>query len=454
MKTGGPRRAIRAAALGFSADPFLVPAEEAVAYWSDALVVMAGGAIEAVGDACDLLPTLDPAVEVVRYPNALVTTGFVDAHVHYPQTTMVAAPARDLLDWLDRFTFPAERAFADPAHAREVAAEFMRRLLAAGTTSACVYCTVHPQSVEALFDESLRWNTRMIAGKMLMDRHAPPELLDTPERAWDESRALIARYHGRGRQHYAVSPRFAPTSTPQQLEVARLLLRETPGAWLQTHLAENVDEVEWVAQLFPERSSYLDVYAEAGLVGPRSVLGHAIHLSEADWCACHDSGAAVAHCPSSNLFLGSGLFALHEAKRADRPVRTGIGSDIGGGTRFSLIENLAGAYSIAQLRHARFSGTQGFWLATRGGAEALRLDEHIGRLEAGADADLVVLDLESSPMLALRGARCADLEERLFALMTLGDARAVRATWVAGHDVYDRDRAQQFSLPPREAEVI
>ncbi|CAN5179860.1 guanine deaminase [soil metagenome] len=441
------RHAIRSAAISFRSDPFLSSADAALAYWPDALIVIDGARIESIGDAEPALRDLPADVAVTRYEHSLVSAGFVDAHVHYPQTSMIAAPGRDLLDWLERYTFPVEAQFGDIDHARGVAGVFMRELLSAGTTTASVYCTVHPQSVDAFFEESTRWNTRMVAGKMLMDRHAPAELLDTPERAYDESRALIDRWHRHGRQHYAVSPRFAPTSTPAQLEVAGQLLRETEGAYLQTHLAENLAEGAWVAQLFPDRESYLDVYAEAGLVGPRTMLGHAIHLDERDWCTCHRSGAAVAHCPTSNLFLGSGLCRMAEARRADRPVRTAIGSDVGGGTRFSLLENLAGAYQISQLAGSRFTATQAFWLATRGGAQALYLDDRIGAIEPGFDADLVVLDLEASPLLALRGARCRDLEEQLFVLMTLADSRAVRATWVAGCNVYVRDREPRFMAP-------
>lgn len=441
------RHAIRSAAISFRSDPFLSSAADALAYWPDALIVIDGARIESIGDAETAMRGLPADLPVTRYEHSLVSAGFVDAHVHYPQTAMIAAPGRDLLDWLERYTFPVEAQFADIEHARSIAGTFMRELLSVGTTTASVYCTVHPQSVDAFFEESMRWNTCMVAGKMLMDRHAPAELLDTPQRAYDESRALIERWHRRGRQHYAVSPRFAPTSTLAQLEVAGQLLRETDGAYLQTHLAENAAEIAWVRELFPEHASYLDVYAEAGLVGPRTVLGHAIHLDERDWCTCHRSGAAVAHCPTSNLFLGSGLFRMADARRADRPVRTAVGSDIGGGTRFSLLENLAGAYQISQLAGARFTATQAFWLATRGGAEALYLDDRIGAIEPGFDADLVVLDLAASSLLGLRGARCRDLEEQLFVLMTLADARVVRATWVAGENVYARDRVDRFVAP-------
>ena len=435
-------RALRGTAVSFTDDPFLVDPAACLRHIPDAVVLLDGGRIAAVGPAAEV--TVPDGVAVTHYPDALICPGFIDTHVHYPQTEMIGAPGDGLLDWLQRYTYIAEQRFADASHAAEVAAVFLRELLRAGTTTAAVYCTVHPQSVDAFFAESRRFDTRMIAGKVMMDRNAPAALLDTVETSYADSKGLIARWHGQGRQLYAVTPRFAGSSTPEQLAVAARLWREHPGTWMQTHLAENQAEVDWIRELYPARASYLDVYAHAGLVGERAVFGHGIHLDEADFTLCHETGAALAHCPTSNLFLGSGLFRLFEARRADRPVRVGLGSDLGAGTSFSTLQTLNEAYKVARLNGTTLDAIRGFWLATRGGAEALRLDDRIGSIEAGHEADLTVLDLAATPLLRFRLARARDIAEVLFVLMTLGDDRAVRATWVAGRDVYDRDRAEPF----------
>lgn len=436
----GPVGAVRGQALTFVTDPFRTAAAECVIHHEDALVVMREGRVAAFGAYEAVRRELPAGVEPVRYEDALIVPGFVDAHVHYPQIDTVGSYGEALLGWLERYVFPAEARFADRAHADRMARLFLRELLRNGTTTALVYCTVHPQSVDAFFTESERFGTRMAAGKVLMDRNAPAALLDTAERGYGESKALIARWHGRGRQHYCVTPRFAPTSTEAQLDAAGQLLREHEGLFLQTHLCENPAEIAWVRELFPERASYLDVYERAGLVGERSVFGHAVHAGEADFCTCHARGAAIAHCPTSNLFLGSGLFRLSQATDPRRPVRVGLGTDIGGGTSFSQLRTLGEAYKVAALLGDRLDAFRAFYLATLGGAQALRLDDRIGRLAPGCDADLCVLDLKSTPLLALRAARSESLHDLLFALMTLGDDRAVRATWVAGECVYDAAR--------------
>lgn len=352
---------------------------------------------------------------------------------------------------LNKYTFVAEQNFAEAAHAQRVAGIFLRELLRCGTTTAAVYCTVHPTSVEAFFAESARFNTRMIAGKVLMDRHAPAALLDTADLAWSQSSALIERWHKRGRQLYCVTPRFAPTSSEAQLEVCGALRRATPDTYVQTHLCENLDEIKWVEALFPERKSYLDVYAHAGLVGPRSIYGHGVHLTEADFCTCHQSGAALAHCPTSNLFLGSGLFRLFDAKQAKRPVRVGLGTDVGGGTSFSALQTMGEAYKVAQLNQTRLNAIQAFYLATRGGAEALHLQDTIGTIAPGYEADLVVLDRKATPLLAFRSEYCKDIVEQLFVLMTLGDDRVVQATYVAGECVYQRGEEETAFRYPAAA---
>lgn len=429
--------ALRGAAVSLRGNPFQQPSAECLVHHEDALVVMQGGVITAFGPYAELYATLPPGAQVVQYEHALITAGFVDAHVHYPQLQMIGAAGEPLLDWLTRYTFVAEQAFADPAHAAAVARLFLAELMRNGTTTAAVYCTVHSASVDAFFTEAERLGALMIAGKVLMDRNAPAALLDTAQRGYDESEALIRRWHGRGRLRYCVTPRFAATSTPAQLDAAGALLRAHPGLFMQTHLAENPREVEWVRELFPARSSYLDVYAHAGLVGPRAILGHAIHVGEADLCACHAAGAALAHCPTSNLFLGSGLFRLFDAVDARRPVRVALGTDVGAGTSLSQLRTMGEAYKVAALRGDRLDAVQAFYLATLGGAHALHLDHRIGCLAPGHDADVCVLDLRSSPLLAFRTGYCESTAELLAVLMTLGDDRVVRATYVAGECVWN-----------------
>jgi len=352
---------------------------------------------------------------------------------------MIASYGEQLLDWLNRYAFPAEMAFRDPAHAEAMARVFCDELLRNGTTTALVFCAVYPQSVDALFAEAERRGMRMIAGKVLMDRNAPDALRDTAQQGYDDSKALIARWHGRGRSLYAITPRFAGTSTAAQLDAAGTLWREHPGVLMQTHIAENRREVEWTAELFPERKNYLDVYDHHGLIGKRAVLAHGVHLSEDEICRCHESRSAIAHCPTSNLFLGSGLFQVSRFKDAKRPVEVGLGTDIGGGTSFSLLATMGAAYEIAQLNGHALGAVQAFYLATLGGARALALEDRVGSIAPGLEADLVVLDPKATPLLALRSERAESIDDVLFALMMLGDDRAVAATYVAGKPVHARD---------------
>ncbi len=434
-------RALRGRAVSFRGNPFEDPLDDCFEHIEDALILIEDGKIRAFGQYASLAPGLPEDVEPVHYRDAILTSGFIDTHVHYPQLEMVGAYGTQLLDWLNKYTFITEQKFQEPDHAALVARHFLRELLRAGTTTAMVYCTVHPQSVDAFFAESARFNTRMIAGKVLMDRNAPPALLDTAERGYDESKALIEAWDGRGRQHYCVTPRFAPTSTDAQLAAAGTLLAEHEGVFLQTHLCENLDEIAWVRELFPERSSYLDVYAHAGLVGPRSMFGHAVHMHEHDFQTFHDTGAGIAFCPTSNLFLGSGLFRLFDAVDGRRPVRVGLGTDVGGGTSLSQLQSLNEAYKVVAMTGGqKLDALRGFYLATLGGARALYLDDRIGRIAPGYDADITVLDLKATPLLDFRTGYCQSIEELLFVLMVLGDDRAVRATWVAGECVYDRTR--------------
>ena len=418
-------------------DPFLTDPATAFAVETDGVVICRDGLVEAVGSAGELLKTAPPG-SVTDYSGCLIVPGFIDTHVHYVQTGMVASCGEQLLDWLDRYAFPAEMEFSDPAHAAAMAKVFCDELLRNGTTTALVFCAVYPQSVDALFAEAERRGMRIAAGKVLMDRNAPQALCDTAQSAYDDSKALIARWHGHGRSLYAITPRFAGTSTPAQLDAAGALWREHKDVLVHSHIAENKREIAWTAELFPERKDYLDVYAHHGLTGKRAVLAHGVHLSEDQLCRCHESGTALAHCPTSNLFLGSGLFRIAAAKDPRRPVQVGLGTDIGGGTSFSLLATMGAAYEIAQLGGRTLSAVEAFYLATLGGARALALDDRIGMIAPGYEADFAVLDPKATPLLTLRNARADKVEDVLFALMMLGDDRAVRATYVAGQRAHAR----------------
>jgi guanine deaminase len=430
--------ALRGPALTFVDDPQRVGNEAAMRHEPDAIVALADGRITHFGPADVVAPQLPAGTEVRSTGrDTLMLPGFVDCHVHYPQIGIIGSGGQ-LLEWLDRHTFVAEQQFADATHARATARVFLRECLRAGTTTAAVFCTVHPQSVEAFFEESSALNTRMIAGKVLMDRHAPAALTDTAQRGYDESRALIARWHGRGRQLYAVTPRFAASSTPEQMDMAGRLWAEHPGTWLQSHVAENRAEVEWIRRLYPQRRDYLDVYDHHGQLGPRSIYGHGIWLGERELQRCHDSGSALAHCPTSNEFLGSGHFDLRNALRSPRPVRVGLGTDLGAGTSFSQLQTLNQAYKTAALLGHELDAPLALYLATRGGARALYLEDRIGSLAPGMEADFVVMDLKSTPAIEFRVRSCTSLEELLLVQMTLGDDRAIRETWVAGQRVHQR----------------
>jgi len=427
-------KAYRAALLHCLADPREVGIEQAHEYFEDGLLVVADGKVAQIGHAAELLPTLAAGTEVVEYPNALITPGFVDAHIHYPQTGMIASYGEQLLDWLETYTFPTERAFADKAHAGEVAEIFLTELLRNGTTTALVFGSVHKESVDAFFEACEKRNLRMIAGKVLMDRNAPDYLTDTAETGYADSKELIERWHGKGRLHYAVTPRFAPTSTPEQLALAGQLFKEYPDLYMHTHLSENRKEIEWVRELFPERQGYLDVYDHHGLIGARSVFAHGVHLCDEECQRLGETGSAVAFCPTSNLFLGSGLFDLEKVEGFG--VRVGLGTDVGAGTSFSQLQSLNEAYKVMQLQGKKLDPFKSLYLATLGGARALYLDDRIGNLQPGKEADFVVLDYQATPLIDYRMRQARTLEEKLFALTILGDDRAVKETFAAGVSVH------------------
>ena len=427
-------KAYRAALLHCLADPREVGIERSHEYFEDGLLVVADGKVAQIGHAAELLPTLAAGTEVVEYPNALITPGFVDTHIHYPQTGMIASYGEQLLDWLETYTFPTERAFADKAHAGEVAEVFLDELLRNGTTTALVFGSVHKESVDAFFEACEKRNLRMIAGKVLMDRNAPDYLTDTAETGYADSKELIERWHGKGRLHYAVTPRFAPTSTPEQLALAGQLFKEYPDLYMHTHLSENRKEIEWVRELFPERQGYLDVYDHHGLIGARSVFAHGVHLCDEECQRLGETGSAVAFCPTSNLFLGSGLFDLEKVEGFG--VRVGLGTDVGAGTSFSQLQSLNEAYKVMQLQGKKLDPFKSLYLATLGGARALYLDDRIGNLQPGKDADFVVLDYQATPLIDYRMRQARTLEEKLFALTILGDDRAVKETFAAGESVH------------------
>ncbi|WP_449257407.1 guanine deaminase [Bosea sp. (in: a-proteobacteria)] len=425
-------RALRGRLLWFVDDP-QIAGEAAHRFIADGLLVVENGLVKAAGEARDLLRALPADAEIVDHRPHLIMPGFIDAHIHMPQTQVVASYGAQLMEWLNRYTFVEEQKLGEQGHAEKLSRFFLAELLASGTTTAAVYCSVHPQSAEAFFSESQRRNTRMIAGKVMMDRNAPEALTDTAESGYRDSKALIARWHGRGRQLYAVSPRFAITSTPEQLAAAGRLAAEHPDCHVQTHIDENRAEIAFARELYPEAADYADIYRRHGLLGPRSLMGHCIHMTHNEWQAFAETGAVAVFCPTSNLFLGSGLFDWAHARR--RGVKVAVATDIGGGTSYSMLRTMAEAYKVLQLQGQSLSAFAALHAITRGNAEALGLDRWIGSFEAGREADVVVLDAGATRAMAHRMETVRDLAEELFVLVTLGDERNVAATYVMGERV-------------------
>lgn len=428
-------QAYRASVLHFTADP--ASGGQAHAWHEDGLLVVHGGHVLEAGDYAQLHVRLPADAVVHDYRGKLIVPGFVDTHVHYPQTDMIASPAPGLLPWLDTCTFPAERRFADPHHASDVARFFLDELLRCGTTTAMVYCTVHRASVNAFFAESERRNLRMVAGKVLMDRNCPSFLNDTAEGGVRETDDLIRAWHKRGRQMVAITPRFAATSSEEQMRLAGELAQAHPDVFLQTHVAENTDEVAWIKSLYPQARSYLDVYDRFGMLRPRTMMAHCIWLDDHDRARMHDTRSAAAICPTSNLFLGSGLFDFTRADAAG--MLLSLGTDVGAGTSFSLLQTMNEAYKVARMGGVHLPGLRMFYLATLGGARSMQLEGVIGNFMPGAEADFVVLDPDATSLLSRRTKRCANLEELLFAFAMLGDDRAVQATYSGGRAVHLRD---------------
>lgn len=398
-------------------------------YLEDGGLLIRDGRIAAVGSFAGVAVQAGP-IPVTDHRPYLITPGFIDPHIHFPQVQVIGSHGAQLLDWLNTYTFVEEQKFADPAHANAMAARFFDELIRHGTTTAVVFCSVHATSAEAFFAEALRRNMRMLGGKVMMDRNAPPALCDTPQRGYDESKALIETWHGRGRLHYAISPRFAITSSEAQMEAAGTLIREFPDLHVQTHLSENRDECAYACSLFPFARDYTEIYKRYGFLGPKSLFGHCVHLSDREIAALAESGSVAVFNPTSNLFLGSGLFDLDRLQAGN--VRVAVATDVGGGTSYSMLRTLDEAYKILQLQGEKLPPLTSFYMMTLGNARTLGLEDAIGRLEVGGDADLVVLDSRATPAMALRSETSASLSEELFILQTMGDDRAIAETYVAG----------------------
>ncbi|WP_304617454.1 guanine deaminase [Paracoccus sp. (in: a-proteobacteria)] len=416
---------IRGRVLDFFADP--AETDRNHRYHEDGAILIQDGRILAVGDHADL--ARDGLPEIDHRPH-LILPGFIDPHIHFPQLQVIASWGAQLLDWLNTYTFPAEAEFADPAHAARMAGLFLDQLVAHGTTTAVAFCSSHRTSAEALFTAAQARDMAMVAGKVMMDRNAIPAVHDTAQSSYDDSKALIETWHGRGRQRYAITPRFAITSTPGQLAAAGALAAEHPDCHVQTHLSENRDEIAYTLSLYPQARDYLDIYETHGLLGPKTLLGHSIHLEPREIARMAETGSRAVFCPTSNLFLGSGLFDEQGLRAAG--IVSGIATDVGGGTSWSMLTTLNEGYKVLQMRGQKLHPLAAFHWATRGNALALGLETEIGTLAPGSAADLVVLDPRATPAMALRAERARSLAEELFILQIMGDDRAVAQTYVSG----------------------
>ena len=412
--------------LSFAGNPF-EDGPEAARHLRQGAVLVDQGRILDVGEAADLRQR-HPQAKITDYGAGLISAGFIDAHVHYPQTAIIASWGKRLIDWLNTYTFPEEMRFADRAYADTIANRYLDLALAHGTTSMCSYGTIHPESVDAFFSAAQSRGLRAYTGKTCMDRNAPEGLRDTPQSAYDDSKALLEKWHGVGRLSYVITPRFSPTSTPEQLSALGALWREYPDCLMQTHLSEQHDEIAWVRGLFPQSRDYLDTYEAQGLLREGAVYGHAIHLTARERDRLAEAGASLVHCPTSNTFIGSGLFDMTLAQK----LRVGLATDTGGGSSFSMLRTMAAAYEVAQLRGQALHPAQLWWLATVGSARALHADAQIGNIAVGMEADLVVVDLASTPAIAQATERADDIWQAIFPTIMMGDDRAVAAVWVGG----------------------
>ncbi|HHZ07648.1 MAG TPA: guanine deaminase [Rhizobiales bacterium] len=426
------RLLLRGRTLSFRRRPDGVGDLAALRYEEDGGLLVEGGRIVAAGSYAAVEALAGGGAEIIDHRPNLILPGLIDTHAHMPQMQVIASYGAELLDWLNKYTFPEETRFSDPDHARRIAGLFLDELIRQGTTTVAAYCSVHRASAEAFFSAAHARDMLTVAGKVMMDRNAPDGLRDTPQSAYDDTSALIAAWHGKGRQHYAITPRFAITSTPEQMEVAGALMREHPDLHMQTHLSENHAEIAFTLELYPEARDYTDVYERYGLLGRRALFGHCLHLSEREADALADSGSVAVFCPTSNLFLGSGLFDYQRYRRRGRPLRAALATDVGGGTNYSMLRTMDEGYKVIALNGEKLDPFGSFWQATRGNAEALSLSDRIGTLDEGSDADLVVLDSGATLAMRIRRERITSLAEELFLLQTLGDDRAVVETYVSG----------------------
>ena len=421
---------IRGRVLTFRDEPQSLDDSQSYRYIDDGAVLVENGRIARLGDYAEISAEAGSGVKVADHRPHLILPGFIDTHIHYPQTQVIASYAANLLEWLNTYTFVAEQKFADEQHAEFIAERFLDELIRHGTTTAVAYCSVHPQSVDAYFRASQHRNMRMLGGKVMMDRNAPPALCDTAQSGYDDSKQLIERWHGKDRLDYVITPRFAITSTPEQLEASQALAREHPECFIQTHLSENHDEIAFTKSLYPDAPDYLGIYEHYGLLGQKTLLGHSIHLEEREIGVMAETGSVAVFCPTSNLFLGSGLFDRDRLKASG--VRMAVATDVGGGTSFSMLRTMDEGYKILQLREQRLNPFQSFYMMTLGNARALSMEDKIGTLDEGTEADIVVLNSAATSSMRLRMAAGASLEQELFLLQTVGDDRAIVETYVAG----------------------
>ena len=415
--------------LSFKANPFHTELSEAVNYQRKGAILIKEGKISAVGQA-DMLKATPGVSCVIDYGDKLMVPGFVDAHVHYPQTAIIASWGKRLIDWLNDYTFPEELRFHDVRYADQIASTFLDLTITNGTTSFATYTTIHPQSVDAIFQAAVSRGMGIVAGKTCMDRNAPERLCDTANSAYDNSKLLIEKWHGRDRCNYAITPRFSPTSTREQLKLLGQLWIEHPECLMQTHLSEQREEVKWVMSLFPEARDYLDTYERMGLLGERAVFGHSIHLEEREQVRIKEVGASLIHCPTSNSFMGSGLFDIYGLIKSGH--RVGLATDIGGGSSFSMLRTMAAAYEIGQLNGNPLHPSELLWLATLGSAKSLHLDQEIGSIEIGKFADITILDLNATPAIAQRYAISEDIWSSIFPTIMMGDDRSIYEVWING----------------------
>ena len=423
---------LRGRTLSFLRWPETAGDHAACSYEEDGGLLIRDGRIVAAGCYSDVAAQAGDGTPTVDHRPNLILPGFIDAHVHFPQMQVIASYGAELLDWLNTYTFPEETKFVDAQHGRRIARLFLDEVVRHGTTTVAAYCSVHKSSAEAFFAEALARDMLVIAGKVMMDRNAPDGLRDTPQTGYDDTKALIADWHGRGRLHYAVTPRFAITSTPEQMETAGALMREHPDLHLQTHLSENHAEIAFTQGLYPWSRDYTDVYAHYGLLGGKALFGHCVHLSEREADALSESRSIAVFCPTSNLFLGSGLFDYQRYRKRDKALRIATATDIGGGTNYSMLRTMDEGYKIIALNGEKLNPLASFWQITRGNAEALSIAARVGTLEVGTDADITVLDSRATPAMRLRMETVTTLAEELFLLQTLGDDRAIAEVYVAG----------------------